>query len=193
LPTEAEWENAARGPAVNMQETMEKEAGKFSPADFVDFAEGRFENFVFGVSFTEQIFVNPAESELFQKLVKMGMPFYGWRVYGTFSGRLNHDEAWYDRASKNCVEWGPENAYGLKGMTGNVWEYVLDWYSNKVSVSDLWNPKGPKTGDMPVMRGASSYSYGPEPLQVARRGQGHMEHGNGCDGFRVAAPQDSRE
>lgn len=187
LPTEAERENAARGPAVNMQQVMEEETGRFTLADFADFAEGRFENFVFGI--LGQILRNPAENQLFRKLIERGMPFYGWRVYGTPSGRLNHDEAWYDQSGTTTVEWGPANAYGLKGMTGGVWEWVQDWYAEKVKTSDLWNPTGPDIGACRVLRGGSWFNDLPLGLRAAacyiyvhpgRRSVGH--------GFRVAAP-----
>lgn len=189
LLTEAEWESAARGPAVNMQEAMKEEIGKFTPADFVDFAEGRFENFVF--SALGQIFTKPTKDQLFRKLIERGMPFYGWRVYGTPSGRLNHDEAWYDQSGAVPVEWGPANAYGLKGMVGGVREWVQNWYMAKASVSDLWNPTGPDKGDHRVLRGGSWYYVDAAFLRAAYRNRGRSGGRDIDAGFRVAAIQDS--
>ena len=46
--------------------------------------------------------------------------------------------------------------YGVYDMTGNVWEWVSDWYSNNYySISPGNNPLGPSTGQSRVLRGGS--------------------------------------
>ena len=67
------------------------------------------------------------------------------------------------------------NSYGIYDMSGNVWEWVSDWYDKSYYKNSPYsNPKGPKTGKFKVQRGgswsniadyhSSSYRmvYGPE-------------------------------
>jgi hypothetical protein len=131
LPTEAEWEYTARGPAINVQqrltEIMRQEGIGFSP-ELLDrvIKELSVENFVFGP--LGQIFTDLKDG-LFLGLVSQGLPFYGWRMYGTPSGQPTHEEAWFDRGETGPVDWGKESPYGTLGMAGNVWEYMFDTYS----------------------------------------------------------------
>jgi formylglycine-generating enzyme required for sulfatase activity len=48
------------------------------------------------------------------------------------------------------------NAYGLHGMTGNVWEWCWDWFDAEYyRTSPFENPTGPTNGERRVLRGGS--------------------------------------
>ena len=72
------------------------------------------------------------------------------------------DIAWYSSNSGSKThEAGQKdpNDWGLYDMSGNVWEWVWDWYNSSYS-GDVTNPDGPYSGSYRVLRGGGWNSAG---------------------------------
>ena len=102
--------------------------------------------------------------------VKTGKPFrlpteaeWEYAAKGGFaypySGSNKLDEvAWYANNAEQTHNVGEKkaNGYGLYDMSGNASEFCLDWFDNDYySISEIFNPIGPKTGTCKVVRGRS--------------------------------------
>lgn len=81
----------------------------------------------------------------------------------------------------------PANGFGVFDMSGNVWEWVQDWYAPAYHEgSPSRHPTGPREGTLRVLRGGSWLSADGRMLSVSHRHQVPPDTYSYGIGFRVA-------
>jgi formylglycine-generating enzyme len=159
LPTEAEWEYAARG---GSREVLVKK--------YPNVARGGVNEFLI----SDQGARVPDKNE-------NGKRYAGERRAG--------EVAWYDRNSESHVHrvgTKHANELGIYDMSGNVEEWCADYYGkNYGSKNSVENPTGPSGGNAHVVRGGS-YQNGTEELAVTRRAAYVPNTKSMALGFRLA-------
>ncbi|CAI2719388.1 FGE-sulfatase domain-containing protein [Nitrospina watsonii] len=99
------------------------------------------------------------------------------------------DHAWFEDNSGEAthpVGQKTPNAFGLYDVSGNVWEWVTDWYDKTYyERSPPANPQGPETGTEKTLRGGSWYSGARHQMTATRFwSEPHIRNSN--FGFRCA-------
>ena len=89
---------------------------------------------------------------------------YPWGDVSPTAENANYEntspEAYSGGLSPVATHRRGDSPYGVSDMSGNVSEWVADWFAESFSASDVRNPKGPANGDRKVIRGGGRFDAG---------------------------------
>ena len=125
----------------------------------------------------------PTEAE-WEYAARGGSKSQGYKYSG---GKNIKDVGWYKSNSgkkTHPASTKKANELGIYDMSGNVWEWVNDWYDWYVSGAQT-DPQGPSTGSYRVIRGGSWYNDARNARVSTRRHDG-PDNRHDALGFRLA-------
>ena len=102
--------------------------------------------------------------------------------------RANYNQFVGDTTAVGSYESG-KSFYGVYDMSGNVWEWVADWFQDNYYVAsgeNAVNPQGPQSGQNKGLRGGSFF-YRDYYARAANRGWSNPTDVGSGFGFRCAA------